>query len=297
MDNRKRCWKYELSTSKLDDEIFDLNDHEVVAELKRKHFYYLYRHYLNLNNKEEALTILFEKERRYFNQSACKEIVHVYLYFNDYKGALEYIEKAKLKVPEPKPYEFLIKIHLLEKNKGFGDEEFFNLVKEGLTMVYDRRFIKIAIEFYKFNCKECIKSCFKEKLSILQEIIQSFHYADLKYSDAKFLYYTMPSKALFLKKMVQTNPKINRKFYLEYANIYGFVTPESKQYSNKQDITKILKAKFRTCAFKIALFFGWIDESQRHSFEKYLAPYSTTINRKAEWNFDDQNIFHFKDDF
>lgn len=284
LGTRRKHSKFAITSTKLDNQIFDLNDPEVVNEIKKRNFSLLYHHYLLNNDKNQALLILMEHEKSFANITVVKEIIHTYIYFNDFTTALEYIEKASVKLKCVKPYEFLIKLHLAEKTNSCSDENIFNLLKEGIEAYYDKRLIEFAIEFYNKNCQGCF--CLKERLTVLQEIIQTVHYHELSYRDSKFLYKVMPSKAIFLKRMVETNPKIKRKYYLEYANVYGFI---------KEDISKILQAKFKTWAFEIALFFGWVEEIHRHSMEKFSAPYPLTINRKSKWNCQDKELYRFKD--
>lgn len=286
VDTRRKYWKIPMTTTGTDNTLLNFNDLDMVKEAKLKNFSLVYQYFLSKNDKTQALSMLLEYEKSYCNMAVVREIIHTYLYFNDFEGALEYIEKSKLKISYIKHYEYLIKIHLADKNKGCSDDTIFNLVKEGLTAGYDSRFVGILKEFYCKNCKGCLNNCLVEKMTAIQAIIENFHFKNLSYKDSKYLYKMMPGKGIFLKKMVQLNPKIKKKYYLEYAKLYGF---------NKEDISRILQAKFKIWAVEIALFFGWLEEIHQSSMEKDTAPYPVCLNRKAKWNFKDKDIFRFKD--
>lgn len=281
--DRTHC-KLPLATAPSNNDFLDIKDAEMVQEAKLKNYSLIYYYYLSRHDKTQALNALLEEEKFLCNFAAVKEIVHTYLYFDDYDGALEYVNKCKIKVPCIRAFEYLIKIHLANKSGGCANNIVFELVKEGVIAEYDRRLVEVLIEFYKKNCKECLNICLKDKLETIQQIVISHHYDKLTYEEAKFLYKKMPNKGPFLKKMVQINPKISKKYYLKYADIYGI---------KKVDISRILSAKFKTWAAEIALFLGWLDESHKLSMEACMAPNLTCLNRKGKWVRKNKKIFRF----
>jgi hypothetical protein len=289
-------------------ELLDLTNEELVAEAKVKHYSLIYHKYLRQNNKEQALNVLFEQEKKYNNLPVVKEIIHTYLYFEDYQGALEYIDKAKVKAECASVYEFLIKIHLEISNEKANDgnselfERIVQIAKDGLEIIFDKRLIVILIEFY-FQRIHLGQSGDLEKVDLsaknlfkltdvfesIQDIIEIHHYDTLCYDDAEYLYKMMPKKAVFLKKMVELNPKIKKKYYLEYAEIFGI---------KKDEILRILRTKFCYWALEIGLFYGWIDESVKASMEKYTDRNNIVFNGDGEWIEGGKNeFFRFKNSY
>lgn len=146
--------------------------------------------------------------------------------------------------------------------------------------------ITILIEFYSKNCKDECTDCLKNKLLEIQALIEEKYLLNLTYQELKFLYKSMPTKLPFLRRMVEINPLIKKKYYIEYAKHYGF---------HKNDIKAILMAKYSTWAAAIALYFGWIDEDMRVSIEKRLSNGPICINGKEKkgWKYNRQRRYHF----
>lgn len=287
MDNRKKKLNSGTAISLISSYtgIPDELDEEVYSVLKSKNFALLYQYYLNHNDKDRALAVLLERESKFRSVGVINEILRVLLYFQDYEGALEYISRSKQYTNELLHYEFLIQIHLAPKNSGCKDLTIFSLVKRGLEIRFDRSFIEIMKEYLKNNCGLCFHECLKKRMSELQEIIELNHYHKLNYKDSKFCYSTLPRKDVFLYRMIKTNPYIKKKYYIEYAEIFGI---------QKEDIINILKARFCNWAADIALFFGWIDENLRISYDKHKSKKPIPLNKTATWKYKKDEIYYFK---
>jgi len=260
---------------------------EMVEAIKAQNFPLLVSYYRKNGMKNLALNTLLQQRKNNKNIPIIKEIIYTYLYFEDYQGALDYIKFNEYNNKRIKPLEVLIKIHLTDKNKDCGNNVVFLMVKEGLEIGYDRQFVKILAEFYKSNCKpECMNVCIKTKFLQIQEIIESRYLETFDYNECLFLYRMMPRKHVFLKKMVQMNSLIKKKYFMEYANREGL---------HREDIVRILSAKYRVWAAKIALHYGWIEKSAEMGIEKRFCQNPICINGgdKKTWDLKPYRNHHF----
>lgn len=261
----------------------DHNDKEMVEAAKVQNFSFLVHYFRKHGMKNLAINTLLQQRKNSKNMPVIMEIIYTYLYFEDYQGALDYIKHNEFTNNRVKPIEFLIKIHLAIKSAECNDDTVFKLAEDGLRSGYDRRFINILKDFYSANST---KACLKEKFLEIQKIIEANYYHLLDYKEAKFLYKMMPRKHIFLKRMVKCNPLIKKKYYVEYANIEGF---------QREDVIRILTARYRVWAIKIAMYYGWVDEELRIAIEMKFNPLPICINGKAkkEWLLKKNKHHHF----
>lgn len=258
------------------DKFININDPEIVNELKNKNHSLLWYLYIKNGEKEKALQVLKDSKYSRFTISNLKMIIYTYIYFKDFEGALEFIKKYKESVVEIIPLECLINIHLIME-KGDKNEIFTNIIR-GMSYFYDKNLLEVLKNMYLSSTD---KLEFKKVYEEVQEIIMNQYYNQLTYKKAKYLYKTMPNKFPFLKKMVKTNPFIKRKYYFQYANIVGI---------NKEDILRILRVKYRNWAMCIALINGWVDETLKIPFEKENKLKVVFLNKNGDWNLSESKL-------
>ncbi|KAM0681236.1 hypothetical protein GINT2_000434 [Glugoides intestinalis] len=265
-------------------DIIDTNEPMIVKEMQKKNHSLLYHVYLKNGEKEKALDVLNKEYTSKCSISQIQEIIYTYMYFKDYSGALLYIEGFKGTIPEIIPIEALIKMQIADKKKGCEDDTVFHHAVTGITAFYDKRIIVALKDFYKGACNGCFNACFMKKLEVLEEIIINNYYEKLTYKEAKNLYKVMLNKAIFLKKMVETNPFIKRRYYFQYANLFGI---------HKSDILRILAVRACPWAFSIALFYGWVDSSLKTILQDNASIHPVCLNASADWNWDYNKMMTF----
>lgn len=276
----KRAFAFMGTNSKF----ININNQNIVKEMVNKNNSLLYYIYLKSMRKQEALDTIKKKVSSRLRISHIEQCIYAFLYFGDVDGALEHIQIYKDKIPSVIALECLIKIHKLNKKTDCSDTTVFSYVVKGLLAHFDRRLIDALRYFYENNCGNCLKECLKAKFIQIEEIIMKNYYDTLKYKEARYLYKMMPHKLPFLKKMIECNPFIKKKYYFKYANIYGI---------HKDDILRILRVKYRPWALEIALMYGWIDESLRSTLEKELWGIPLLINEKYGKDIDLDSIMAF----
>lgn len=257
----------------------DLSNPEMVKEINKKNPSLLYFLYRENKEKEKAIQVLNQARTSSLAIAQIKEIIHTYIYFQDFEGALNYISTYNGEVPAIIPLECLIRIHLEDKNSKTIMDAVFSHVKNGLLVFYDQALVKIFVDYHlEFTDKEA------SKFTELQEIILKKYHDQLTYNQARYLYRVMPNKLPFLQKMIQSNPFIKRKYYFEYANAYGI---------HREDIMRILTVKYRTWAMAIALLYGWVDESARTAFDSHIGAPPRLLNGEGDWCNDYKTIVSF----
>ncbi|ELA42504.1 uncharacterized protein VICG_00603 [Vittaforma corneae ATCC 50505] len=271
---QKKCAKKAVMFMKSTDNFMKIDDQEIVEALSSKHHSLLYYLYLKSGNKSKALETLQKARTSRFAIAQVKEIIFTYIYFEDFNGALKYIKTYDNLVPEIVPLECLINIHLADKSSNNIDDVVFSYVSKGLETFYDRNLLEIFKEFY-LNSPN--KIAFKKRFEDINDTILTLYYNNLTYKEAKYLYKIMPDKLSYLKKMVETNPFIKKKYYFQYANKCGI---------HKEDIMRILSVKYRTWAMSIALFNGWLDKSAKTAFEIGNKACPKLLNKLGNWNCD-----------
>lgn len=277
---RKKAYTF----MKSDNKFIDTSDPEIVEEMEKKNPSLLYYIYLKNGEKEKAIELLKKGRRSKHMITQINEIIYAYLYFGDYEGAMEYIESYKGTIPEIIPTESLIKIYLERKNSSCKDNGVFIHAATGIKACFDRRMIEIVIDFYKNACGDCFHTCLAKKFREIEILIMENHYEKLSYDDARYLYKIMPNKAPFLKRMVETNPFIKKKYYFEYANHFGI---------QKEDIQRILAVRTCPWALVIAIFYGWVDESFKTIFDKDTQKYPLRLNADGDWNWNFDSLINF----
>lgn len=260
----------------------DHNDKEMMEAAKTQNFSLLVHYFRRHGMRNLAINTLLQQRKNSKNFPVIVEIIYTYLYFKDCHGALDYIKHNEFTNTRVKHIGFLIKVHLAIK-QGECDNTVLSLVKEGLRSGYDRSFINILREY-------CLASrmgdCLKKQFLEIQAIIEANYYHMLDYKEAKFLYKMMPKKHIFLKKMVKCNPLIKKKYYIEYANIEGF---------QREDVIRILMARYRVWAVKIAMYHGWVDEDIRIATEMKFSTLPICIygKTKKDWLIKKEKHHHF----
>lgn len=265
-------------------DLIDITDPITKKQIQKKNHSLLYHIYLKSGKKEKSLEVLNKECTPKYGVSQILEIVYTYIYFKDYSAALLYIEEYNGTIPDIIPVEALIKMHLADKTKGCEDDTVFHYAMAGINVFYDRRIIEALKNFYKSTCNGCFEACFGKKLKELEEVIINNYYEKLTYKEAKYLYKTMLNKAIFLKRMVETNPFIKRRYYFQYANAFGI---------HKQDILRILAVRACPWAFSIALFYGWVDSSLKTILDDNASVHPICLNASADWNSDFNKIMTF----
>lgn len=245
----------------------------------------LVNYYRKMNMKTEALDTLKKMRKSKWNIPVIHEIINTYLYFGDYKGALEYIKYNEISNRRVKPIEALIKIKL-SLDESDDIEVIFSIVKEALEASYDRRLINFLKELYlkrNIDIKEM-----KTKFEILQDLITRNHLKELDYNECKYLYNNMPEKIIFLRMMIEKNPLIKKRYYLRYAAIFGVL---------KEDIVRILSAKYRRWAMRLAMYYGWLNEDIKHAVEVKFEETPICINgsNRKDWTVKENKIYKVSD--
>lgn len=258
--------------------VIDYEDLDYLNALKTENYSILFYKYMESGNKEMAITTLIEQRKSKNFIAISIEIINTFIYFEDYLGALNFIKYNESTNNLVRPIENLIKISMCLDQEN----EVFNLCKNALESKYDRRIIKFLILYYNDKKLDSLRV----KLSIIQEIIEKKYIDELSYTEYEYLYKNMPKKDIFLLKMIKINPLIKKRYYLRYAQIYGFI---------KEDIINIILAKYRKWAMKIALYHGWIEESMRLSIEKYYYAdlYCVGMDNDNNWQQNDDSHCRF----
>lgn len=263
----------------------DLSNKELVDTITSRAYSFLVNFLREKGNKEAALKVLIKAQTKKSVRDYFEEIIYTYLYFNDFEGGLEYIQLNKNPHISFEYLECFIKIILLVNFGKDSLDELYTLVINGLNVHYYRKFIAIFKEY----CieKRIDKIIIKEKFLLIQDLIEKKYIDNFGYSELHFLYKNMPKKDEILKKMIQCNPLIKKRYYFKYALKNGF---------NQEDITRMLKAKYRKWLMIIAIKNNWITEELKITILKQfnqLLPYINSGNPSG-W-YINKNHAHFLD--
>lgn len=253
------------------------DDPKVANKLQVHNPSLLLRHYRTAGKKEQAIGLLLsirrhDKKAR-ITIRIIKEIVYTYLYFGDYNGALEHIRHYELMCAEVRYIDCMLRIRAEYISGVLEEKRMHELVSESLRFGYNEYAIPALLEFHQRG--GCTLDVLHERLTALSEFFVDEYMEGMTYEQLKYLYCVMPGKTKFLKRMVEVNPHIGRRYYREYAKIYGIW---------REDIMRILEAGYREWALRIAFDKGWIDESLRAVIDRQFMDKPVFINRHGEWS-------------
>ncbi len=252
----------------------DLKNQSVFKMVKSRNPSLLLYFYRVNNKKSQAISFLlneFPKTKR-----VKEEIIYTYLYFKDYKGALDYINFYEFTNKDVKHFKEMINIHYFLLNPG-SLSDLFKMVQNCLATKFIKSILLIFIEQCKKIHSENYKSELKGYFQKLSSNFDEEFLGNLSYYDAKFLYKIMPDKAKYLKIMVKSNPHIKKKYYIKYARIFGI---------NKEDIVMILTNVYREWAFRIALDKKWFSSSMRSVIRQQFMKDDIFIYKNGNWEHD-----------
>lgn len=265
---QKKAFPFISSTNKA----IDIDNSTICADIKLAE-HSLLAFVLAKNGREsEAIDVLKAKKTKY-SIARVKETVNRYIHAGEFSEALKFIKSFNGKMVELIPLECIIKIHL-ERHAENIETVVTKHVLIGLEKCFDRHLLDVFKSFYLASQN---KADLRSTFNLIHDIIIQQYYTKLNYRDCKYLFKLLPEKLPYLQKMVQLNPLIKRKYYFMYANLFGI---------KEMDIKRILAAKYRSWAMCIAIFYGWVDESARTSFEKQQGEPPLLINSSADWSRD-----------
>lgn len=268
MASRSESYKYVFATPLTR---INYKNPAIIQKMEKFNPSLLLYHYRSQNNKTQAITLLLSLKLKNKILRISEEIVYTYIYFKDYKGALDYLRHYEFTNSRLKYIENMINIHQLNPKTH---EMLYDLMYACLKSKFVKSVIEIFLNFYKLEYKNDFESALKQSLTDLSTLFTESYLSKISYADAKFLYKVMPCKAKFLKRMVKANPYIKRKYYFEYAKAFGI---------DKTDIVCILSTVYRDWAFRIAFDKKWIVKSMRPVIEKAMMSRPLVINKAGKW--------------
>lgn len=258
----------------------DYKNPQVIKNLEAFNRPLLLYYYRRRGEKERAIKLLLTMRKQNTgsqNIRIIEEIVYTYIYFNDYEGAKEYLKYNEISNPYAKHLSVYMDLCTSSEPATCSDPSYLDLVLQGLLYSYHEYFIRLIVDFYKRKCGPCLQVCLKAALDKVYDAITSKYVSSMSYEEAKYLYKTMPQKARFLHRMMETNPSISYKYYKRYAKIYGI---------KKEDIERMLSVNCSKWVLLIACSKGWIDPSMEGAFLQQNVVQRPFINAGASWRYE-----------
>ena len=261
----------------------DLKDPKTIKLLAQHNPSLLLYHYRRAGDKKQAIQLIMKMRKTNYHIRIITEMVYTFIYFNDYDGALKYLQINELINRPVKYLMFLIQTDQIAYLNRGDEDALYSVVRQGLACKYHESFIRTLVSFHRKNCKTCYDGtsygeCLKEKLANLMDLFNDKYISSLTYSESKYLYKIMPNKdGKFIERMLRTNPHISFKYYKRYAKIFGI---------RKEEIRWILSGGCRDWALIIAFKRGWIDQSMEVPIEQRFTSKRPFILSGENWKYE-----------
>ncbi len=232
----------------------DLDNAFTKDMLHKQNLPLLFHVYDKKDLKDKSLKTLIQLRTKTCNLPLIHNIVETYLKYNDFTGCLLYLKTYEIAQKKSQFFEYYVEAKQVCFKGVKNDKKFTEFIIKGLEYKFEKVFLDLIREYSEKYHKGNLGII----LGKINKLFDKKYLEKLDYWELEEIY-KLGGNKLVLEKMVKVNAFIEKKYYLEYAKIYGVL---------KNDIQFILESVYRDWAFAIAYKNNWINKKMRIVIQK-----------------------------